>query len=131
MLAKVGGSLVKRGAGHLSCRSVTSGKINVDLVRSDRSADIGSVSGNVLIGFRVAGSGLARLSASLVFAADQQGGNRVLEDELFLCFGFQHDGILIKRAHISGDLRAVQQLNSDVLPACKSDVEKRFLNVNC
>jgi len=50
----------------------------------------------VLVGFTVAGSGLARFRAALVFAADQQGGNRVLEDELLLRFGFQHDGILIK-----------------------------------
>jgi hypothetical protein len=45
----------------------------------------------ISIGFANAGSRLARFSALLVFAADQQGGNRVLEDELFLCFGFQHD----------------------------------------
>jgi hypothetical protein len=84
----------------------------------------------VLVGFPDVGSNLARFRASLVPAADQQGGNRMLEDELFLCFGFQNDGILIKRADISRKLRAVQQLNSNVLPACKSDVEKRFLNVN-
>ena len=50
----------------------------------------------LLVGFRDTGSALARFSASLVFAADQQGGHRVLEDELFLCFGFKHDGILIE-----------------------------------
>ena len=54
-----------------------------------------------LVGLRDAGPGLARFRTALVFAADQQVGNGVLEDELFLCIGFEHDGILVKRAHIS------------------------------
>ena len=54
----------------------------------------------------------------------------MLEDQLFLCFGFKHDGILIKRTHVSRNLRAVQQLDGNVLPARKRDVKKRFLNVN-
>jgi hypothetical protein len=50
---------------------------------------------------RDAAAGLARFCAALVFAADQKGGNGVLEDELFLGIGFKNNGILVKRAYIS------------------------------
>lgn len=49
-----------------------------------------------LVGFAKADAALARFRAALVFTADQQGGNGVLEDKLFLRLGFKHDGILIK-----------------------------------
>jgi hypothetical protein len=49
-----------------------------------------------LTSFGTDGRGPARFSAVLVFAADQQGGNGMLEDELFLRFGFKYDGILVK-----------------------------------
>jgi hypothetical protein len=65
-----------------------------------------------------------------ILAANQKRGNRVLEDELFLRVGFKHDGILIKRTHVTRNLCAIQQLDGNVLPARKSYVEKRFLNVN-
>jgi hypothetical protein len=56
--------------------------------------------GRFLIGdFRGAAAILARFCAALIFAADQQGGNRMLEDELFLGLGLKQDGILVKRAH--------------------------------
>jgi hypothetical protein len=45
----------------------------------------------LLVSFANAGSALARLSALLVFAAHQQRGNRMLEDELFLFIRFKHD----------------------------------------
>jgi hypothetical protein len=55
----------------------------------------------VLVGFSTAGRALACFRAALIVAADQQGGNGMLEDELFLGFGFKHDGILVKRTHVS------------------------------
>lgn len=74
--------------------------------------------------------GLALLSAMLVFAADQQRGDRVLEDELLLRVVFQHDGVLIKRPYAAGDLCTIQQMNSNVFPGRQGHVEKRFLNVD-
>lgn len=56
---------------------------------------------SVSVGFADAWSVLARFSAVLVSAANQQGGNGVLEDELFLGVCLKHDGILIKRTHVA------------------------------
>ncbi len=75
-------------------------------------------------------AGLTLLSAMLVLATDQQCGNRVLEDELLLRVGFQHDGVFIKRPYAAGDLCAIQQMHSNVLPRRQGHVEKRFLNVD-
>lgn len=82
-------------------------------------------------GWLVRGFAVAGFSAMLVFAADEQSGDRVLEDQLGLRIVFQHDGVLVKRAHVSRNFRAVEQMHSNLLPARKSYVEKRFLNVDC
>src|SRR6267154_355062 len=73
---------------------------------------------------------LAEFAATLVFAANQHSGNGVLKDELRLGVGFQHDGILVIRAHAAGELGAVQKMYGDVLPATQGPVEKRFLDVD-
>ncbi len=65
---------------------------------------------------------LAAFAATLVFATNQHSGNGVLKDELRLGVGFQHDGILVIRAHAAGELGAVQQMYGDVLPAGQSPV---------
>ena len=59
------------------------------------------MSKSLVCGFRNRQAGFAHFSAVLVFAADKQGGNRVLEDQLGLRIVFQHDGVLVKRTHVS------------------------------
>src|SRR5437879_717501 len=56
------------------------------------------MSKSLVCGFRNRQAGFAHFTAVLVFAADKQGGNRVLEDQLGLRIVFQHDGVLVKRA---------------------------------
>ena len=51
---------------------------------------------------------MAMFRALLIFATDQQGGDGMLEDQLFLGIGFKHDGIFIERAHIARNFRAIQ-----------------------
>jgi len=50
----------------------------------------------LVCGFHRRGPALAGFRATLVFAADEQSGDRVLEDELGLRIGFQNDGVLIE-----------------------------------
>jgi hypothetical protein len=45
----------------------------------------------ILIDVRASRPGLARFRAVLVLAADQQCGNRMLENKLFLRVGLKHD----------------------------------------
>ena len=54
------------------------------------------------------GTGMAMFRALLILAADQQGGNGMLEDQLFLGVCFKHDGIFIERADVAGNFRAIQ-----------------------
>ena len=84
----------------------------------------------LVCGFYRRGPVVAGFRTALVFAAYEQGGNRVLEDQLGLRVVFQHDGVLVKRAHAARNYRTVQQMHSNLLPARKSYVEKRFLNVD-
>src|SRR5215510_5513577 len=51
-------------------------------------------SGWLVCGCYRPGLAVAGFSATLVFAADEQSGNRVLEDQLGLRVVFQHDGVL-------------------------------------
>jgi len=46
----------------------------------------------------------------------------MFEDELFLGIRLQDDGVLVKRAHVPRNFRAIQQMHGNVLPAGKGDV---------
>lgn len=54
----------------------------------------------------------------------------MFENELLLRTVFQHDGVLVKRAHATIDLCAVQQMHSYVLAGRQCHVEKRFLDTD-
>src|SRR5262249_31492851 len=74
--------------------------------------------------------GMACFAATLVLAADKQGRDRMLENQLLLGIGFQDDGIFIKRTNVAGEFGSVQQLYSDVLSGRQGHVEKRFLDID-
>jgi hypothetical protein len=55
--------------------------------------------------------------------------NSVLENQLLLIVGFEHDGVFVERTNASGQLDPAQQVNGDIQSFFAGGVEEGILDV--
>src|SRR5947207_6998358 len=56
-------------------------------------------------------------------------GDGVLEDQLLLVVGLEHDRIFVERANTARQLHAAEQINGDARPLLASRIEEGILNI--
>src|SRR5437879_13121138 len=56
-------------------------------------------------------------------------GDGVLEDQLLLVVGLEHDRIFVERANTARQLHAAEQINGDARPLLASRIEEEIANI--
>src|SRR5271156_5122154 len=70
-----------------------------------------------------------RIRVDVASARNNDGRNRMFENQLLLITGFENDRVLVKRSNTARQLDSTDQIDRNVMPFLSCCVEKGILNI--